>query len=226
MSKPIVRVTKQYPKKQERPVAVHIHTTRESLETQHAELIRKAQAGDERAFTALMKNHSSLVLNFAHKVCRDRSKAEETLQDTFINVYQKLSQFDGRSKFSTWLYSIVTNNCLMKRRRRKIDEMMEVYDELPGGGDNGESETVPVAIVDWENTPTRKLLNSELREHLDGAILKLPIEYRLVFVLRDLEEKSNEETAAILNISVEATKSRLRRARAFLRQQLASYVSD
>lgn len=195
--------------------------TRSKVETE-ADLIRQAREGDEGAFTALMKQYQSMVLNFAHKVCRDQSKAEETFQDTFINVYQKLSQFDGRSKFSTWLYSIVTNNCLMKRRRRKIDEKMQAYDEFPVGKEGVEP---AFQVADPGHGPMQTLMNKELQDHLDRAILRLPMEYRVVFILRDLEENSNEETAAILGISEEATKSRLRRARAFLRQQLNEYVT-
>ncbi len=194
-----------------------------SHKTREEELIALARGGDEASFEALMRQHQGMVFNFAMKVCRDRQKAGETLQDTFINVYQKLSQFDGRSKFSTWLYSIVTNNCLMKRRRRKVDDLMEAYDELPSA--NGDSEKQGVA-VNWHSTPAQDLIRDELKEQLDQAILKLPMEYRVVFVLRDIEEKSTDEVASILNISVEATKSRLRRARAFLRQQLLPYVSD
>ena len=194
-----------------------------SHQTPEEELIALALDGDEAAFTSLVRQYQGTVFNFAMKVCRDRQNAGETLQDTFINVYQKLSQFDGRSKFSTWLYSIVTNNCLMKNRRRKVDDLMEAYDELPSP--NGNSEKHGIA-VNWHSTPAQDLIRDELKEQLDQAILKLPMEYRVVFVLRDIEEKSTDEVASILNISVEATKSRLRRARAFLRQQLLPYVSD
>lgn len=187
------------------------------------DLIEQARGGDERAFTALMKQYQSIVLNFAHKVCRDTTKAEETFQDTFINVYQKLDQFDGRSKFSTWLYSIVTNNCLMKRRRRKIDEKMQAYDEFPGDGHESES---ALQVADSAPGPIQTLINRELQDHLDRAILRLPMEYRVVFILKDLQGNSNEETAEILGISVEAAKSRLRRARAFLREQLKEYLSE
>lgn len=198
-------------------------TNARSHQTPEEELIARARGGDEASFEMLIRQHQGIVFNFAMKVCRDRQKAGETLQDTFINVYQKLSQFDGRSKFSTWLYSIVTNNCLMKRRRRKVDDLMEAYDELPSS--NGGSEKHGIA-GNWHSTPAQDLIRDELKEHLDQAILKLPMEYRVVFILRDIEEKSTDEVASILNISMEATKSRLRRARAFLRQQLLPYVSD
>jgi len=188
-------------------------------------LIRAAQEGDRRAFHALVRRYETTVYRFALKVCRDQAQAEESYQDTFINVYRKLHTFDGKSKFSTWLYTIVTNNCLMKRRKRKRDELvesLEALDEFPG--EDGRGRTSRVAR--WDVSPSDVMLERELREVLDRAIQKLPTPYRLVFVLRDMEEKSTEETAAILKISVEAAKSRLRRARAFLRNELDPYLRD
>jgi RNA polymerase sigma-70 factor (ECF subfamily) len=188
------------------------------------QLIGAARKGDRQAFTALVNRYEQTVYRFAFKMCRDPEKARETLQDTFINVYRKLRSFDGKSKFSTWLYAIVTNNCLMKQRRRKIQELedpLEIYDDPPDqDGARGRA-----AIARWDETPADLLLTKELRQKLDRAISKLPVDYRVVFVLRDVEGKSTEETATILALSVEATKSRLRRARAFLRDQLHPYFA-
>jgi RNA polymerase sigma-70 factor (ECF subfamily) len=184
------------------------------------ELIQAATRGDKAAFSALVKRYEDTVYRFSFKVCRDKEKAEEALQDTFINVYRKLHQFDRKSRFSTWLYRIVTNNCLMKRRQRKSDITLESLDDPPNTHNGRFAERIPR----WEETPVDVLMNKEFRLLLDEAILKLPMEYRIVFVLRDMEGKANEETASILNISGEATKSRLRRARAFLRQQLSPYM--
>jgi RNA polymerase sigma-70 factor, ECF subfamily len=162
------------------------------------------------------------VYNFSFKVCRDKEKAAETLQDTFVNVYKKLEQFDKQSKFSTWLYSIVTNNCLMKRRTTKMAKASirhdEVFDE--------ESEHQHPTPAIWKTTPLDETMTKELRGLLDSAILKLPVDYRIAFILRDIEGKSAEETAEILNISVPAVKSRLRRARVFLREQLNGYMTS
>jgi RNA polymerase sigma-70 factor (ECF subfamily) len=189
------------------------------------ELIKAAKKGDTRAFTALMKRYEETVFRFSFKVCRDRGQAEETLQDTFINVFRKLSMFDGKSKFSTWLYTIVINNCRMKHRKRKREEMeesLEVFDKSPkerqGAG--------TMEIARWEETPADIVLGKELKTILDDAIMKLPEDYRLVFVLRDMEGKSTEETASVLRISREAAKSRLRRARAFLRERLDPYMTS
>jgi len=191
------------------------------------QLIERARKGDERAFSALVHQYEDLVFRFAFHVCRDEEKAAETLQDTFINVFRKLKQFDGKSKFTTWLYRIVANNCLMKRRRRKIDLASLSIDQPEGFRDDplrDEEGAVIQTIPSWKETPLDSVMSGELRETLDRAIQRLPMEYRIVFVLRDIEGKSAEETAKILRLSIPAVKSRLRRARMFLREQLHGYM--
>jgi RNA polymerase sigma-70 factor (ECF subfamily) len=192
-----------------------------------SELVHKAQKGDQRAFSLLVKKYESTVYSFAYKVCRNEEKAAETLQDTFVNVYRKLDQFNGKAKFSTWLYQIVTNNCLMKRRQNKLDKSSVSIESHGGGqeesevqGDGAPSQT----LVSLTQTPQDEVVNKELRELLDKAILKLPMEQRIVFILRDVEGRSSEEAAKILKVSVPAVKSRLRRARVFLREQLQEYM--
>ena len=197
-------------------------------EDNEPELVRKAKKGDQRAFSLLVKKYESTVYNFAFKVCRNEEKAAETLQDTFVNVYRKLDQFNGKAKFSTWLYQIVTNNCLMKRRRSKLDESSVSIDSPEGGREESEPEGDGAqlqALVSMKQTPQDEVVNKELREILDTAILKLPVEHRIVFILRDVEGRSAEEAAKILKISVSAVKSRLHRARGFLRGQLQEYIA-
>jgi len=162
-----------------------------------------------------------MVYRFSFKLCRNKEEAQEALQDTFINVYRNLGSFDGRSKLSTWLYRIVTNNCLMKRRRRKIDDLLESYEDPPLTADG----KLRHPVARWEETPADILMKKEFQGLLDQALMKLPVDYRVVFVLRDVEGNSTEETAKILGLSLEATKSRLRRARAFLREQLDPYLT-
>jgi len=187
------------------------------------ELIRVARDGDNAAFTELVRRYEDTVYRFSYKICRDSEKAAETLQDTFINVFRKLRTFDGKAKFSTWLYTIVTNNCLMKHRKRKgelLEESLETYDHPQHQHSVGHSPQ-PLSMLE---TPADLVIGKELREVLDRAITRLPEGYRVVFVMRDIEGQSNVETARALGLSVEATKSRLRRARAFLREQLDPYV--
>lgn len=181
-----------------------------------AMLIAKVKQGDERAFAQLVQRYEQTVWGFAFKLCRNQEKAAESYQDTFINVYRKIDQFDARSKFSTWLYSIVANNCLMHRRKRKLEGILESFDEAPNG-ENGELEK---QFSSWDDSPIDTLMNKELRDRMDAAIQELPDDYKVVFVLRDLENRTAEETAKILKLSVPAVKSRLRRSRIFLRHKL------
>lgn len=193
-----------------------------------ADLIRKAKNGDERAFTALVRKYDEMVFSFAFKVCRDKDKAAETLQDTFVNVYRKLKQFDGKSKLSTWLYSIVVNNCLMKRRARKGEKaLVRLEEQTMRRTERGSDGVSPVDQTVWalKETPLDKVMNRELRDLLDKSILRLPLEYRVVFIMRDVEGLSAEETARVMELSIPAVKSRLRRARLFLREQLNEYVT-
>jgi RNA polymerase sigma-70 factor (ECF subfamily) len=195
-------------------------------ETEHA-LLRRAAEGDERAFAKLVRAHEDMVYRFAYSVCRDEDKAAETVQDTFINVYRKLKQFDGRSKFSTWLYSIVVNNCLMKRRRGKLQRATLSIDTPEGFRDDpltDDQGNIIQTVPSWKETPHDLAVNEELKALLNRAILKLPLEYRVVFILRDVEGQTAEEVAKILKLSVPAVKSRLRRARMFLREQLHEYM--
>jgi RNA polymerase sigma-70 factor (ECF subfamily) len=205
------------------PGIIHV-TGAEIKKLTEGKLIAAARGGDMRAFSELVRRYEQTVYRYAFKLCRDREKAEETFQDTFINVYRKLGTFDGRSRFSTWLYTIVTNNCLMRHRRRKIREIEESIEALESPETSKDGKFTR-DVARWDETPVDLVLDKELRVQIEKAIGKLPPEYRIVFTLRDMEGKSTEETASIVGISKEAAKSRLRRARAFLRDQLTPYMA-
>jgi len=191
-----------------------------SVQDPESKLIDLAKQGDGKAFGELVKQFEDTVYSFAFKVCRDHEKAVETAQDTFVNVYLKLNQFDGKSKFSTWLYSIVANNCLMKRRKTKLEESSVSIDE----SSDIRVDDLASYIVPWDPDPAETLLTNELKNVLDEAIKKLPMEYRVVFVMRDVEQMAGEEVAEVLGLSLPAMKSRLRRARLFLRNELRPYM--
>jgi RNA polymerase sigma-70 factor (ECF subfamily) len=200
-------------------------TKKSNIAEPDAILLQNAREGDHRAFTTIVRNYENLVYSFAFKVCRDREKASETLQDTFVNVYRKLNQFDNRSKFTTWLYSIVTNNCLMKKRQTKLSRTTIPLEELSIDENLSTNPRRSDIIDPSRHTPIDSIMNLELRHILDTAIQQLPMEYRIVFVLRDIEGRPAEETAKILGLSVPAVKSRLRRARLFLRSKLNEYMT-
>lgn len=191
------------------------------LTPEDKELIERAKAGDDAAFTKLIRKYETTVFNFAFKVCRNQAEAQETLQDTFISVYKKLKNFDGRSKFSTWLYTVIVRNCMLSRRKGKLEKAIVPVAEMRAG----EGETASCEILPSDDaSPLDRVVNSELQEQIDRAVRALPEEYRVVFVLGDIEGKTGKEIAKIMGLSLPAVKSRLRRARLFLRSQLSEYA--
>lgn len=189
----------------------------EKIEEQ--KLIDAAKGGDVDAFNKLIKNYMQMIYSFSFKVCRNEEKAKDTLQDTLINIYKSLKTFDGKSKLSTWIYKVVTNNCLMIRRNNKSGKFVPVDDlEIDHDSDK--------MFVSLNESPAKETLNSELKIKLDEAIKKLPVKYRLVFLLRDVEGLSIEETKNILNLTVPVIKSRLFRARNFLKNELQEYYES
>lgn len=180
-------------------------------------LIELAQSGDRKALTELVKLYEQTVYNFSFKICRNKDKAENTMQETFLSMVKNINQFSGQSKLSTWLYRVVSNHCLMMARSQNKYEFASFEDE--------EALIDEKEIADWKVSPGKVTENNELKNMLDAAIQKLPAEYRIVFLLRDVEELSTEETAKIVELSVPAVKSRLHRARSFLRNELNGKLS-
>lgn len=176
------------------------------------------QAGDPEEFSRLVEAYSNKIYRLAVKMLNQQQDAEDVLQETFLKAYRGLKSFDGRSKISTWLFRIATNEALMILRRKhpdiiSIDEPVET--------EEGEQE--PVQIVDWCCLPENELLSEESRERLDAAVQKLPDSLRVVFVLRDINDLSTHETAEVLDLSDTAVKTRLSRARLRLREELSAY---
>jgi len=183
-------------------------------------LVQKAQAGDFRAFQDLVNRYEGKVYRLAMRMLRNQQDAEDALQETFLQVYRGLKNFEGRSSFSTWLFRLATNVCLMKIRHRGTEpsQLLPLEEYLP----QHEEGQHPL-IQDWPDLPDEILLNKESREKMMEALEKLPPEYRAVFVLRDLEGLSNAQTAEAMGISIPAVKSRLHRARLALRGLLSAY---
>ena len=176
------------------------------------ELIAEAINGSKSALTKIVLKYEQTIYNFAFKICRDKEKAEHAMQETFLSMVKSLKQFSGKSKLSTWLYTIVSNHCLMLARSKKK------YDYTALENEDGLVENK--AISDWKFSPEKLTENEELKNILDVAINKLPHDYKVIFLLRDVEGLSTKETSEIVNLSIPAVKSRLHRARAFLRNEL------
>jgi RNA polymerase sigma-70 factor, ECF subfamily len=194
---------------QEKGTENNFNASNDSFES---ELLERAQSGDRKALTQLVKNYEQTIYNFAFKICRDREKAENIMQETFFSMVKNIRQFDKKSKLSTWLYRIVANHCLMLARKEKNRQFVSI--------DNDDSLYDDRYTADYSRLPTKYTENNELKKILDDSISKLSPEYRMIFLLRDVEGLSTEETAAAAELSVPAVKSRLHRARAFLRNEI------
>jgi RNA polymerase sigma-70 factor, ECF subfamily len=179
------------------------------------ELVSRAQSGDNEAFAELVRRYQNKIYRLARNITQSNEDAEDVLQETFLKAYSHLEGFQRNSKFYTWIVRIAVNESLMKLRKRKSDRTVPLDEPL----DTGE-ESMAREIAVWEDNPEERYSREEMQEILDEAVESLKPDFRTVFVLRDIEELSTEETAEALHISIPAVKSRLLRARLALREKL------
>ena len=180
-----------------------------------AALVAAAKAGDTAAFSELVQHYDRRVFRMAKQITQNDDDAEDVLQESFLKAYTHLDDFQGNSKFYTWVVRIAVNEALMKLRKRRSDRTVPLDDPI----DTGEDEVVREIAV-WDQNPEDTYSREELGTILDEAVQSLKPAYRTVFILRDIEEMSIEETAEALNLSISAVKSRLLRARLQLREKL------
>ncbi len=185
------------------------------------DLVTRLQQGDAAALELLMERHAAHAYRVAYGITGDRADAEEVVQDAFLAMYRKAATFEGRAALSTWLYRVVTNAALMKRRGRRREVEVSLDARLPRFHEDGSrAGDMSVLTADWSQNPETELLSRETRGMLSRAIDALPDAYRTVLLLRDIEALSNDEVAEIVGESVAAVKSRLHRARMALREEL------
>ena len=170
-------------------------------------------------FDRLYRDHVDLIYRYAHRLCGETESAKDLVQETFLNAYQGLKDFRGEAKVSTWLYTIASRACIRMRRKRKGEPEHELSLEEFLPTSEGEFHLqIPVGGL----SPEEALQNKELREALDQAIDKLPKKYRMALVLRDMEGLSAKEVGTIMGVNERAVKSRLHRARLFVRRELSA----
>ncbi len=194
--------------------------TQNRAQAQDAELVRRARSGDIEAFELLLARHQQRVLRVVLSIVKEQMDAEEVAQDVFLKVFEKIEEFRGDASFTTWLHRIAVNTALMRRRKKQADRSVSLEDLMPDFDDHGH---VAASIVDWSEQVDDPVLEQEARTVIEAAVDTLEEKYRTVFALRDIQQFSTEETAEILELSISATKSRLHRARLFLRSELAVY---
>jgi RNA polymerase sigma-70 factor, ECF subfamily len=183
--------------------------------------LEKLRSGDRTEFARLVEAYSGVIYRLAIKMLGDSQDAEDVLQETFIKAFRHLGSFDGRSSLSTWLYRIAANEALMLLRKRRH---VEVSLDEPTDQENIDAE--PRQIIDWCCLPEAELLSTEARSRIDKAVDALPHNLRVVFLLRDIEGLSTQETGEVLNLSEVAVKTRLSRARMRLRELLTEYYGE
>jgi len=170
-------------------------------------LVAAAKAGDITAFETLVGRYERKIFRLAQNITQNREDAEDSMQESFLKAFEHLGEFQGNSRFYTWLVRIAVNQALMK-----LDDEIDTGEEL-----------IPRDVEDWGPSPEDRYEQSELSNILNTTISELDPSFRVVFQLRDIEELSTEETAEALGLSVPAVKSRLLRARLKLRQKLNRY---
>jgi len=190
-------------------------------DTSEMALVQAAKKGDLEAFSELVKRYDRNVFRIAQHITHNEEDAQDVVQDAFLKAYRNLEQFQGNSKFYTWLVRIAVNEALMKLRRRRSDKTVSIDEDV-----ETEEGSMPREVADWSPNPEQLYGQSELSDILKKTIQGLPPGFRTVFVLRDVEGLSTEETAEMLSLSIPAVKSRLLRARLQLRERLARYFKS
>jgi RNA polymerase sigma-70 factor (ECF subfamily) len=180
-------------------------------------LVTAAKAGDLASFEELVNRYEARIFRLTMNITQNREDAQDATQDAFLKSFQHLDRFLGGSRFYTWLVRIAVNEALMRLRKRRpnvvsLDEPVQT-----------EEDAIPHDIQDWDPTPEQRYERTEMNSILSEAIARLDPIFRTVFLLRDVEQISTEETAELLGISVPAVKSRLLRARLKLRETLTPF---
>jgi len=185
---------------------------------EEAAIVAQARLGNTVAFNELLRRYERKIFRLALHITQNREDAEDVLQESFLKAFEHLDQFQGQSKFYTWIVRIAVNQALMKLRKRKSDRSVSLDETIDTGEDN-----IGREIAAWDENPEQKYSREELQRILTSAIDSLAPIYRAVFVLRDIDGLSTEEAAEALELSIPAVKSRLLRARLQLREKLTRF---
>jgi RNA polymerase sigma-70 factor (ECF subfamily) len=195
------------------------------------ELVELARKDDTTAFTVLVDRHQRQIYRLAQRMMGNDADAEEVLQEAFLNAYEKLNEFRGDSAFNSWIYRIAANSALMRlRRKRRAPDTVALTDQgtsdLPSGpAFTADGQYAEPPRSDWSLRADDALANHQLGSAIERAVAGLPEDYRVVFMLKDVDGLSNEQIAETLGLSVPAVKSRLHRARLALRDQLGEFFT-
>lgn len=201
-------------------------TASKSKSEAEVELIERARQGDALAFRTIMERHNQRLYRVARALLRDEAEAEDAVQEAYLRAFSGLRRFRGEASISTWLTKITLNECLGRKRKQRPTVDLDALRMLEGSG----AQIIRFPGMSTNSDPERSAARIEIRKLLEGSIDALPEAFRMVFVMREVEELSIEETAAALGIRPQTVKTRLHRARLMLRtalqDQLASSLKD
>lgn len=199
-------------------VVIQMQNHSVSLRPTDGELVQLCQTGDQEAFAELMGRHEITAMKVAFSILRDKSDAEDEVQNAFWKAYEHIGQFNQEAKFSTWLTRIVVNQCLMRLRQMRRAKFLYLEDAVASGEEN-----ITLELRDSRSSAEQDLGREEVAEVLREEIRRTPPLLRNVFLLRDVEQRPMPEVAEKLGISVAAAKSRLLRARLELRNRMSRH---
>jgi RNA polymerase sigma-70 factor, ECF subfamily len=190
-----------------------------SIYDEDTPLVTASQAGDGTAFEQLISRHHRKLFRIAYHIVHNADDAQDAVQESLIKVFQNIGQFQAQSKFSTWLYRIVVNQCLMQvRKQRTKPALVDLYFD----GDEEEPQ-LPIDVSDWRPNPEQQYTQSELRDVLARLLQEVPPALRVVFIMHDIEDQPLQEVANALDLTLSAVKTRSLRARLYLRERLTLY---
>ena len=186
-------------------------------------LITEFKAGSVDAMEKIVGRYEDRIFTFGLKMCGHLQDAEDIAQETFLNAFRYLKDFREETKLKNWLFMIATRACISKRRKKKCEPDYEISLDsfIHEDGSDGNYE-----IPDWSDDPSDNVMRTELKKIIDAAIQTLPHKYRLVFNLREIEGFNTKETAEILEISTQSVKTRLHRARLFMREEISKQYME
>jgi RNA polymerase sigma-70 factor (ECF subfamily) len=189
-------------------------------------LLEQLRAGHPEAADALMRRYGTRVYRLVRGITRNDADAEEVVQDVFLTLVRKHGSFQGRAALGSWIYRIATNLALNKRRGKRFTMETPLEDCLPRFREDGHREgDTTFLLADWSQSPEQEVVSAESRQVINEMLDRLPDHYRAILILRDVEERSNEEVAEILGETIAAVKSKLHRARMALREQLTRHFA-
>lgn len=189
---------------------------RSEIVTSEAALVERARQRDPLAFRTIMERHNQRLYRIARTILKDEAEAEDVVQETYLRAFESLAKFREEAMLSTWLTRIAINEALGRKRKRRQTIEVEAIEEAQ----QDSAQIIRFPTMNAQTDPERSAAQREIRQLLEHSIDALPEPFRVVFVMRDVEELSIEETAALLAIRPETVKTRLHRARRLLRQSL------